>query len=83
MAATRISASDVRSEFAEALDRVQHGRERLILRRHKKDVVAMVTIEDLRLLEAIEDKIDRKALRAARSEKGSIPWEDLKAKLGL
>lgn len=83
MSTTRIPASQARSEFAETLTRVQHKRERLILRRHNKDVVAIVSIEDLKLLEAIEDKLDVKAIRAARAEEGSIPWEQLKAELGL
>jgi PHD/YefM family antitoxin component YafN of YafNO toxin-antitoxin module len=83
MATTRMPASVARGAFAETIDRVQHGRERLILRRHHKDAVAIVTIEDLRLLEAIEDKIDRKAIREARAETGSVSWEQLKAELGL
>lgn len=83
MTTSRLAASKARSEFAETISRVEHGKERLILRRHHKDVVAVVPIEDLKLIQAIEDKLDRKALKAARSDPGSIPWEDLKAELGL
>lgn len=83
MSARRISASQARSEFAETLARVQHQKERLVLRRHNKDVAALVSMEDLRLLELIEDRLDRKAARAARAEEGAVRWEDLKAELGL
>jgi prevent-host-death family protein len=83
MSATRIPASQARNDFAETLSRVQHGWERLILRRHNKDVVAIVPLSDLRLLEALEDKLDSKAIRVARMEQGSVAWEDIKAELGL
>jgi prevent-host-death family protein len=83
MGVTRLSASKARGEFKETLSRVEYGKERIILRRHHKDAVAVVPIEDLKLIQAIEDKLDRKALRAARSEPGSIPWAKVKEELGL
>lgn len=78
----RIPATKVRQAFSEALDRVAHRGERITLQRRGKDVAALVPIEDLRAIEAIEDKIDREATRKARKEK-SIPYERVRKELGL
>jgi prevent-host-death family protein len=83
---TRVSTSDVRKDFSEAVNRVSYGHERIVLQRRGKDIAAIVPIEDLELLRALEDKIDLDAARAALSEvkkKGTIPWAELKKELDL
>ena len=68
-----------------ALERARHG-ERIILRQGKKAVAACVPISDLRRLQKLEDDEDLRDIRAARTEmkrKGTIPWEKVKAELGL
>jgi antitoxin (DNA-binding transcriptional repressor) of toxin-antitoxin stability system len=68
-----------------ALDRARHG-ERVVLRQGKKAVAAVVPIADLRRLQKLEDEEDLRDIRAARIEmkrKGTIPWEKVKAELGL
>lgn len=44
---------------------------------------ALVSMEDLALLEHIEDEQDIKAARKALKEKGGIPLEDIKSRLGM
>ncbi|MGP0069516.1 MAG: type II toxin-antitoxin system Phd/YefM family antitoxin [Isosphaeraceae bacterium] len=78
----RITASKARQEFAETLDLAHEG-ERIVLHRGEKDVAAIVSMEDLALLEALEDRMDLEAVREALKEPGSIPWEQVKADLGL
>lgn len=60
--------------------------ERVVLRRGRKVVAAVVPIEDLRLLQRLEDDEDirdtRAALREAR-RKGTVSWEKVKAELNL
>lgn len=49
-------------------------------------MAAIVPIEDLEALEAIENKIDLEEARAVLKDikrNGSISWEDLKNELGL
>ena len=83
---TRLAAGQVRKGFADALNRVAYGRERIVLHRRGKNVAAMVPIEDLALLEELETRLDLEEARAALAEarkKGTISWEKLKAELGL
>ena len=85
---TRLAASAAREDFTDTLKRVARGGERIILRKGRKDVAALVPLEDLKLLQRIEDRLDlddaRKALSDSR-KKGEkpIPWEKARRLLGL
>jgi prevent-host-death family protein len=75
-------------EFADALQRVSLGKERIVLQSHGQDVAVLIPIEDLPLLERLEDLADVKAAEAAEGEaaaKGEtpIPWEEARQQLGL
>ena len=80
-----LSTTRARREFAELVNRVAYAGERIVLERRGKDVMALVSVEDLELLERIEDKIDLREARKRLADRDddSIPWEDVKAKLGL
>jgi antitoxin Phd len=78
-----IGMREVRDNLAEIINRVAYGGERAVLRRRGKDVVAVVSMEDLSLLEAMEDRADVKAALKARKEKGTVPLEQVKARLGM
>lgn len=80
---TRLTASRVREHFSDTLNRVAYRKERIVLRRRSKDLVAVVPMEDLAFLEEVEDRLDLEAARKALKEKGTIPWSKLKAELGL
>ena len=80
----RLAASEVRHQFAEVVNRVAFGGERIVLHRHGKDVAAIVPVADLRLLEELENRMDLDAARAALNEKGeSVAWSRLKKELDL
>ena len=85
---TRIATGKVRQAFAETMNRVANGRERIVLYRRGKDVAALIPLEDLTLLEALEDRLDVReaekvlAKSTGRGEK-PILWEKAKKKLGL
>ena len=80
---TRLNASEVRSDFADILNRVAYGGERIVVRRSGKDVAALVCLEDLELLRKIEDRLDNEAAEKALKDPHRIPWEKLKKDLGL
>ena len=78
-----LAATALRSNIAETLNRVAYRGERIALERHGKTVAALVSKEDLELLEALEDRMDLAAARRALKEPGRRPWERLKKDLGL
>lgn len=80
---TRLAASAVRETLGDTLNRVAYGGERIILERHGKAVAALVPVEDLSRLEALEDRLDAAAVRRARKESGSVPYEAVRRKAGL
>ena len=80
----RLPASQARERFSEILNEVSYGRERMMLQRHGKDVAAVISAEDLRRFEALEDRADRLEMEQVL-EKGEtpIPWDQAKAELGV
>lgn len=67
------------------LERVRRG-ERVVIRRGKKPVAAVIPFEDLKFFEELEDRLDVKAAEKAEEEareKGTISLADLKKELGF
>jgi prevent-host-death family protein len=85
-----ISTVKARNQFSTILNRVAFGKERMVLTRRGKEVVAMIPMEDLRLLECflerLEDQIDIEDARAALAEaerEGTISLAEMKQELGF
>lgn len=78
-----IAIKDFRDGMAEPINRAAYGGERIVLTRRGRGVAALVSMDDLALLEKLEDEIDIKAARKALKEKGAIPLERIKAELGI
>jgi len=78
-----MSMVEVRGNLAEVINRVAYSGERVVLKRHSKGVVAMVSMEDLKLLEELEDRADVKAAQKARKEKGGVTLAQYRKKHGL
>lgn len=78
---TKISVSEAREDFSEVVNQVSYTGQRIILHRHGKAIAALIPVDDLKILEAIEDAVDiqeaQKALKEV-AKKGTIPWTDLK-----
>ncbi len=77
--------SRAREQLADLVNRAAYAKERVGLTRHGRRVAAIVSIEDLALLERLEDRIDLDAARAALAENEDAPeaWEDVRKALGL
>ena len=72
-----VGVHEIRANLAEVINRVAYGGERIVLERRNKPVLALVSMEDLELLNALEDRADVKAALKARKEKGGgAPGED-------
>lgn len=87
---TRLNVSKAREEFSEVVSRAAYGKERTIVSRRGKDLAAVIPMEDLHLLERLAreemDRIDIEDARAAlkeAAEKGNIPLEEARKRLGL
>jgi len=81
-----VEATELRQTLSETLNRVAFGGERVAITRHGKDVAVLVPIEDARLLEELEDRIDLEDARAALLEAkahGTVAWVQVKTELGL
>lgn len=79
-----LPASKARQGFADTINRAAYGKERGVMRRRGKETV--VPIEDLRLLDELEDRIDLADARAALAEtkrKGAKPLDAILRDLGL
>ena len=78
--------SEARESFSTTINRVAFGGERVVLTRHGRRVAAVVPIEDLELIEALEDARDLDEVRAALADpenRDRVAWDDLKLRLGL
>jgi prevent-host-death family protein len=83
---TALPMTKAREEFAETVNRVAYTKERVLVEKHGKALVAVVPLEDLQLLQALEDRIDLTEARAALAEakvKGTKSLQTLKDELGL
>ena len=79
-----VSTGQARNHFADVVNTAAYGKERVVLTRRGKAIVAVVPIEDLELLELLEDRLDLEAAREALEEEGlSVPLAQVKKELGL
>lgn len=80
----KISTVDARKRFANIINRVAYGKESFILTRRGEPLAALVSMDDLMLLQEIEDRTDVEDAWKARAEPGeNIPWEKLRKELDL
>ena len=63
-----LSIAEARNSFAEAINRVSYGGERVVFARRGTPVAALVSPDDLALLERIEDAEDIRAARKVLRE---------------
>lgn len=80
---SRMSLIKAGSQMTDAVNRVTKGGDRIVLERRGKGVAALVSMEDLAALEAMEDEQDVKDAKRAMKEKGFITLEEVKARLGM
>jgi len=84
--ARAVPISEARQNLAELCNRVAYGGERLVIARRGKARAALVSVEDLALLRAVEDAVDLAAARGALREvekAGTKRLEEVLHDLGL
>lgn len=83
---TRKAFSQARSELTEIVNHVAFGNDRYILTRNGKELAAIVSIEDLKRLEEMEDRLDVEIARRVDKDikkHGTVKWKEAKKELGL
>ncbi len=80
----KISTAEARKKFANIINQVAFGNESIILTRRGKEVAALVSIDEFKLLQKIEDRMDiEDAHNALEEPSENIPAAELWKKLGL
>jgi prevent-host-death family protein len=74
---------DVRNTFSEYLNLASYQGQRIVIERRGKPVAALVPLEDLERIEALENEADVKAAKKARKEKGGVTLDQYCKKRGL
>jgi prevent-host-death family protein len=80
----RMGAREARMNFADVLNTAAYAKDRIVLTKNGKDVAAIIPIEDLRMLEEIENRIDvaeaeKVMARVKAGKERLIPWEEAKS----
>lgn len=63
-----VSLGDLRKDLGEVVNQATFAGRRTAVTRHGKPVAAIISVEDLELLDALERRADLEALRQARGE---------------
>ncbi|WJV50295.1 type II toxin-antitoxin system Phd/YefM family antitoxin [Streptomyces flavofungini] len=66
--AYEIPVTQARAELADLINRVVYGSERVVVTRHGKPLVALVSADDLRRLAELDELEEAEAVRAAAGE---------------
>lgn len=82
---TRVTTTRAREDFANVLRRVNKDGERILLHDHGKNIAALVSVEDLSLLEELEDRRDAAEAERRLNDPAEtpIPYETAQERLGL
>lgn len=87
---TTVSAKQARQDFSELLSRTAYTKERIIVTRNGKKMAALISVEDLELLERVIETLEyqqdleeaRQALKEVETE-GTVSWEQVQSESEL
>jgi len=82
----KITTAEARKHMSELLNRAAYGKERFVVTRHGKELVAIVPLEDVTLLDRLKELLQRRDFEAAMAEideAGTVAWDDVRRDLDL
>jgi len=80
----KITTAEARKYFADIVNNVAYGKDTIVLTRRGKELAALVSIEDLILLQQLEDQQDIDDAWKIKNESGdNVKLSDLKKELNL
>jgi antitoxin Phd len=81
---TTISTAYARKNFADIVNKVAYGKEPVVLTRRGQEIAALVSMDELELLQQIEDHMDIEDAKKALSEPGdNVSAQEVWKQLGL
>jgi len=81
---TKISTADARKNFSTIVNHVCFGKESIILTRRGEEIAALVAMDELRLLQELEDRMDiADAIKSLKEKGEDISADQFWKKLGL
>ena len=78
--------TEFRQNLADNLESVAHNQNRIVIHRRDRPVAALISIEDLKMLEILEDEMDVKMAKNILKDidsKGTDSWDQVKSELGI
>ena len=79
-----VAVSDARNRLAEVIDDTRESGEPVSVTRRGRRVAVILGSEAFdRLVDRADELDDRRELEAARAEDDYVPWDEVKAALGL
>ena len=77
----RVSVTEAKKSFSEFLNRAAYGNERIVVTSHDKPKAAVISIEDLRRLEWLEDVAVAMEADAEFEAGEALEWDPVKDEL--
>jgi len=74
-------ATEARKAFSDLLNRVIYRQDRIVLTRRGKRIAAVISLEDLEALEALEDRADTKAALVSLRDTRTVPAAEVHAEI--
>ena len=82
--ATKVTTAEARKNLADIVNSVAYGKDTVVLTRRGKELAALISIEDLKLLQQLEDEQDIKdAWKAKEEPDETVKLYELKKELEL
>jgi prevent-host-death family protein len=82
----QVTTAEARKHLAELLNRAAYGKERFVVTRHGKQLVAIVPLEEVTLLDRLRALLSKKDFEAAIEEmdnSGTSSWDEVRRELDL
>ncbi len=82
----KVTTAEARKHMAELLNRAAYGKERFVVTRHGKGLVAIVPLEEVTLLDRLRELLSKKDLEsalAALNESGTRSWDEVRRDLDV
>ena len=81
---SEVAVSEAREHLADLIDTTQRSGDPVYVTRRGRRVAVILDPDSYeRLLADAEDTLDRAELQAAREDDDYVPWDEVKAELGL